>query len=564
MQSLLQHARANAISRLQRDPARRLLYLQAAMADIPRLLGAIDRNPYRPTYGCLDRQYWHYRTADFPSAMYQEGVLPLALVYHYALPGNRWYRHPRVGELVLAGARFTVRACHRDGSCDDYYPFERALGAAVFALAAISRACMLLRIDEPELLRGLVRMARWIASHGESGTLANHHALAALAMVQTSRLTGLADLEQAAERRLRKVLQWQSSDGWFPEYGGADLGYHTVTVDCLAKYRRLCEARWLDEPIQRALSFARWFLHPDGSYAGEYGSRGTYHFYAHGMELCASANADAADLADGFLRALDTARHAHFDDDRLFAHRLGNLIDAYRDWSPTRPRERRSTAFRYFSKAGLLVARSPSHHTVISAARGGVFKHFTGEQLVTDTGLIVETSRGRVATSQWHDLHREIEASGLADAQSLHEGACLTVRARLHWCRFETMTPWKLMLLRVGMCLVGRWFRTPVRRLLQRRMIAAGRPAPIRLTRTFAVLAAENNSGEWSLRVTDLIELLSSRVMVRRMSFTSDHESAYVAASQVYQAGVLAPWTDLDSHVAELNAQRRVTMVREL
>ncbi len=57
-----------------RDPALRDLYLSAALGEIPRLLGAIDRNPYRATHGCLDRQYWHYRTSSFPSEMYQEGV----------------------------------------------------------------------------------------------------------------------------------------------------------------------------------------------------------------------------------------------------------------------------------------------------------------------------------------------------------------------------------------------------------------------------------------------------------------------------------------------------------
>src|SRR6186997_2664589 len=112
-----------------RDASLRPLYAHAAMSFIPRLLGNIDRNPYRPTYGCLDRQFWHYRTADFPSEMYQEGVLPLALAYTHDLPGNRWHAEPRLRELAIAALRFSARYAHRDGSCDDYYPYERALGA---------------------------------------------------------------------------------------------------------------------------------------------------------------------------------------------------------------------------------------------------------------------------------------------------------------------------------------------------------------------------------------------------------------------------------------------------
>ena len=103
-----------------RDPARRDLYAAAALSQVPHLLGAIDRNPYRASYGCLDREYWHYRTASFPSGMYQEGALPLALVWATPLPGNRWQGQPRVRELAVAALRFAARSSHPDGSCDDW------------------------------------------------------------------------------------------------------------------------------------------------------------------------------------------------------------------------------------------------------------------------------------------------------------------------------------------------------------------------------------------------------------------------------------------------------------
>jgi hypothetical protein len=65
------------------------------------------------------------------------------------------------------------------------------------------------------------------------------------------------------------------------------------------------------------------------------------------------------------------------------------------------------------------------------------------------------------------------------------------------------------------------------------------------------------------LRVADTIELTSPAAIVKRMSYGTDHESAYVAASGVYQESVLEPWTDLADYVAELNERRRVTIVRE-
>jgi hypothetical protein len=547
-----------------RDSRLRRWYLEAALAEIPRLLGAVDRNPYRPTYGCLDRQYWHYRTASFPSEMYQEGVLPLAMAFTMKVPGNRWYHHERIRQLAVAALEFNRLASHRDGSCDDYYPFERALGAAVFSLQAAARAYQLLELDEPQLLAWLRRRADWIMRSDESGRLTNHQALAALGLLRVAELTGDAKYREAADARVDRVLQWQDEEGWFEEYGGADPGYQTVTIDCLAEYRKLTGQTRLDEPLRRAVAFARLFLHPDNSYAGPYGSRGTLHFYPHGMELLAPENAEAAELADGLLRSLAAGTHARLDDDRLFMHRLASLIDAYVDWSPTTPAASapaEASPIRYLPHAQILIRRADWRHTVISAARGGLFKHFlTSASPVTDAGLIVETQRGRVAVSQWHDRSRQVE---ILESDSSCIGGLVT-SGPLHWTRPQTATPLKQAMLHVGMCSVGRWCRTLVRRLLQRRLITGRRPCPIRLTRKFEFLAQREAFGGPSLRVTDTIELTSRRIRVRRMAFGTDHESAYVAASGLYQEAVLEPWTDLASYVDELNAQRRVTIVREL
>ena len=174
--------------------------------------------------------------------------------------------------------------------------------------------------------------------------------------------------------------------------------------------------------------------------------------------------------------------------------------------------------------------RHGSTHTVISAARGGVFKHFAhGGAVTTDAGLIVETADGRVAVSEQHDLGREITYSPGGEACSL------TVGGPLAWTRFETMTPLKQMVLHAGMYTVGRWCRTAVRRVLQCRLITGRRPCGIRLARRFE-LFEPGGEQRASLRVTDTIELVDPRLRVRRMSFGADHQSAYVAASGVYQS----------------------------
>jgi len=541
-----------------RDPRRRERYLTGVYDDVARLLGAIDRNPFRPTYGCLDRQYWHYRTACFASEMYQEGVLPLAQVYVHRLPGNRWHGNTRVRELAVAALRFAARSCHADGSCDDYYPFERALGAAVFSLQAAAEAYRLLDLDDGDLLQWFDRRASWLASHDESGHLTNHHALAALGLWRVAQITGNTEHRDGAGAFVERVLAWQDDEGWFEEYGGADPGYQTVTIDCLAKLRRATGDERLDEPIRRAVRFAHHFLHPDGSYAGEYGSRGTSHYYPHGMELLAGEMPEATDLADGFLHALANGTYARFNDDRLLAHQLGNRIEAYLDWSPLRPEPQPATetgpasVLTHMPSAGLLVRRVGGDHTVISTARGGVFKHFAAGHCTTDAGLLVELEDGTVAVSQVHDRNREI------DVETGDDGSMrVTVSGLLKVAKFETATPLKQSVLHLGMWSVGRWCRNLVRRLLQRRLITGGRTVPVRLTRTFVLPATDAD-----LQVTDRIELTAPSARVRRLAFGTDHQSAYVAACGVYQDSVLEPWTELSDRVEMLNRDRQVVIER--
>jgi hypothetical protein len=199
---------------------------------------------------------------------------------------------------------------------------------------------------------------------------------------------------------------------------------------------------------------------------------------------------------------------------------------------------------------------------VISAARGGVFKHFTSAgRCAADAGLILETVDGRLAVSQYHDFGRRVEAPS---GQNGALPSRLTVAGFLHWTRFETATPLKQSLLLTGMWTGGRFCRTAVREFLQKRIITGRQESPIRLTRSFEFLPQGDGHGGRQLRVTDLVELTDPDVQIRRMAFGTDHETAYVAASGVYQESVLAPWMDLSKHLGQLNSQRRLVITREL
>jgi hypothetical protein len=539
------------------------LYAWLGLRHMPRLLAMVDRNPLSPTYGCFDRQFWHYRTADFPCGMNQEFGLPFALAYAYELPGSRWRGEARLRELSLAAVEFARRSEHWDGSCDDYYPFERALGATCFALYACAESCRVLDCQDTELLAHLARRGRFVRAHQESGRLSNHQALAALALFTASRLVDDGALEPAARERAELALSWQDPEGWFVEYEGCDPGYLTLTISFLAKLRQASGWGFLDEPLEQAVTCARDFLHPDGSFGGEYGSRNTFNYMPHGFELLADRLPAAREVADGWLWGALHDHDAVNDDDRVFVHSAFDQLQAAHTVLergdrplPAEPPAMRP-GVRHYEHAGLLVVESGRLHLVMALRKGGVFKAWLDGRLVaSDTGLVAASARGgRTLVS-----HLSHPVSG-TEAQAASEVDVRRGRARviapLGWTRRRLPSPLKQALFRAVTGTVGRVAPNLVRGALQRALITGRRLAPFTLQREL----------DWSSdppTVTDTLRASPGAPALSKLYRSTDATSIYVATSNGGQDGALLLWEDLSEHLHELRESGSVSIRREL
>jgi hypothetical protein len=199
------------------DGGVRDLLAARALAEIPRILSLQDRTPLSRTYGCFDRDYWHTRVLDFPSGMYQKLVYPLALAWSLDVPGNIYLGQPAIRDSVEAGIRYAARSSHKDGSCDDYFPFERAAGSAAFSLLACLEASeMIGLVGDAEVDAFLQTRGIWLAEHEESGRLSNHEALIVNCLSRLAARFG-DEWEAPMRRRLARLLSWQSREGWFDE-----------------------------------------------------------------------------------------------------------------------------------------------------------------------------------------------------------------------------------------------------------------------------------------------------------------------------------------------------------
>jgi hypothetical protein len=450
-----------------------------ALGVVPRILTLQDRTATSPTYGCFDRNYWHYRIIDFPCGMSQEFVLPLALAYETDVPGNTYFRSEAIREWAVAGMRFAARSAHPDGSCDDYFPFERAAGAAAFSLFAILESLDVLGIGPDAEIDDLVRRrAAWLAAHEESGRLSNHEALIANGLERAARRLGEPAFEAAMHRRLARLRSWQSAEGWFDEYGGADLGYLSLTIGLLSDLDRRRPDLELREPITRAVRFFRHFVHCDGSVGGEYSSRSTLNFFPHGFEIAGAWLPDALAVNDAALPRVAAGLGPTYEDDHILAHHVWSWLLTAREMQAERPAAAPLPDGRAaFPEAGLVAERRAGLELVVSTAKGGTFRLFRDGRLVrSDTGATLSLTDGRAAVCH------------VAGAFETEIGAdAITVAGPMAYAKAARLTPAKNVVLRLVMLSLGRFFPDLVRRLLQKLLVTGRRDAPFRFRRSLTI-----------------------------------------------------------------------------
>jgi hypothetical protein len=527
----------------------RELLAREALAQIPKILTLQDRNQHSPTYGCCDRNFWHYRMIDFPSGMAQEFVWPLALAHHLDIPGNPFYRQAAVREWVQAGILYAARAAHADGSCDDYFPHERAGGATAFSLLACIESYRLLGFRNEAMLEFFERRGTWLAHHEESGRLTNHQALIVLCLELLSELVQSRQWDRLKERRLERVWSWQSPEGWFPEYEGCDPGYHTLTISLLARLYELRPTPRLKDSLVRAVGFAAQCAHPDGSYGGECGSRNTYNFFPHGFELVGRWMPEALSMNDRFLSGLGSGLGPCYADDHIIGHHTWNYFLAWSDFVEARPPlAPRGQGRIWFREAEVLIDRRETAELYLALNKGGAFKLFRDHKLVaSDTQVSLQIGDGRIKNAVGH----------LVDEYRVQVGEDeIVIEGSLGWAKQEQMTPVKLVALRLLMLAIGRFFPNLIRTVLQRVLITGKRRAPFTFSRR---LTWEH--GTW--RVTDEVQAESWRD-VTAAGIGPDQTSIHVVMSRTFQMGQLQPWLDLTDKIRSLAPGQSLRSVRDL
>lgn len=482
-------------------------YARAILEQAPRVLGLMDREVLSPTVGCCDRTYWAWKFVDFPRSRFQEALCVLAFLYSAALDSSPYYRSARLLEWIGYGLRFWSTIQHGDGSFDEAYPFERSLAATAFTTFYVGEALIFLNDTLPADIAALaretmVRAGRWLLHNDEThGFLSNHLAAAAAALQHVYRRSGDGRFERRSQYFLQKIMDRQSREGWYEEYGGADPGYQTHGSFYLARCWQLTHRPELAESLRRAMTFQAHFVHVDGSLGGEYASRNTQTYYPAAFEMFAGQHPAAAWIAETLrpsvlngaaagLSSVDAYNYFPFLNNFVFAY----LACADPERAPV-PAEEPSAhePLVWFPEAGIARVRRDRYDAYIGTAKGGVTKVFDrqrGQLVYSDCGYIGRLRNRRLISTQYQDHRRGVHVS----AERIEVEGAFVQFSR------PTMSPAMFLAFRLFTLSLGRLPRLAMwlKRQLVKVLIYRKRALDIRLNRTIEF-------GETSVSVSDSI-----------------------------------------------------------
>ena len=468
------------------------LWLSSELAVAAKRAAAfMDGNPASATYGCADRDYWNYRTlTNFSGTTWQQAMLGFAALHGAKHPATNQIQDAELLRLAGAALRWWASIQHRDGSFDEWYLNERSYcpTAITGAGAAISLHLLqgeLAQSDAEPALSALERAGHWLAGRNNPDVM-NQNVAAAVTLHGLAELTGGKHWRRAAEAKLTRIRLAQTSEGWLPEYGGADLGYSTLALDFLASCHALGDSGQAREIADGLIGFLDQVQGVGLVMPGRLGSRGTSHQFIYGALYFGREDKRAARLAHKWLEGLRAGYAANLAtiDDRYFAYfYFPQFALAKRELAKTgsnpkagEPTQQTVTADQV--KSGLLVRCRADKSVTVSRRLGGAVALCSPEALpLYHLGYEVVTEDGKRYSSAAWDAGSSISELGATD----------TLKTAVNFRAVSSGVPLKYLMVpfqsAAHLLLHGR-LSEAFQQAIKRRMVSPDAELPLRLTRT--------------------------------------------------------------------------------
>lgn len=385
------------------------IYIEFVLKNLPRVFTHVDRNQYSPTFGCCDRNYWHLKIQDFSSAILQQACLTLALAYGNNFKGNIFYHNNNVFNWSQGIVSFWQSIQLKDGSFNEYFPNEHSLPATAFTLYSVSETFKIINIKNNNVLDSMIMAGKYLANYTESEA-SNQEIASFCALYNLYTITDYKWLEKAYKKKLEKILKKQSQEGWFMEYGGADFGYLSVSLDYLSEYYLKSKDEKVLESLNKILEFLKYFIHPDGTIGGQYGSRNTAYFLPNGLEALVSlGNKTAKDIKALIFKKINKLYFQDSIDDRYIMHYvLHSFLRAIKIEKTNQGGNYHNLPcfeehIKYFNQSGLLTVNNGNYFLISAFKKGGLIKLYkNNKEVFVDFGYIAKNDKNVLVTN-WVD-----------------------------------------------------------------------------------------------------------------------------------------------------------------
>lgn len=549
----------------QQSVSNKRKYLQLAKECIPRILSLVDRDEFSPTKGFADRLFWGWKLIDFPDATLQRIIYPLAFFWSFENKENEYFHNQKLLEWIKNIILALEKLQHKNGSFDQTFPFEYSYGATAFILHDVLLAYELLKEklseQEKSCISHIVKFAAafLINNKEEHGFISNHRAAAASALCLASKYWYSISAEDRIKEIIREIISHQTKEGAFLEYESSDPGYQSLCVYYLALCYRWSKSKALLESLEKAVEFLSFFVHPDGTFGGEYGSRNTEIFYPGGFETLRTEIPLAGKIADFMYSSL--CSNAIINTEVVDAGNLCPLISNYiRAYLESKKRFKpsglklpfeKSQVKKFFEVPRIYIKGNSNYYSIMNLAKGGLIKVFDKKErrlIWDDCGFVGETVRGDLLTTQLFNPRAEISC--------LEDGGELRVKTKFFKIRSQQPSPLKFIILRLFYLTFGRnitlgnWMK----KVLVKLLISGKKQFPIQLQRKVTF-------HESKVIISDTIDREKGRSF-KWLKFGTKFSAIHMASSKYYQKSQLSGGYGWSIDVNKLN--RNIKTIIEL
>lgn len=320
----------------------------------------------------------------------------------------------------------------------------------------------------------------------------NQNAGALAALYNIFLLTG----EEKYEKECKKLVEFfkknQNEEGWFSEYGGADIGYLSLTLDYLAKYYLKSKNGDVLPILEKGLDFLSNFIHPDGSAGGIYGSRNTSYIIPSGIEILANFSFLAGKMSSVLRESIrnNCITHPETMDDRYLIQNGYNYLEASLQFKKRNPFNEDSAGNlpsfsfndKYFPRAGFLIKSSPALYCIVNCQKGGAFYCYDRLEKISiyNSGILLRRKE-KSYSSSWISGQNEIIIS--------QDNKNILIKGRLQKAAEHRPTTFRFVVLRIllGLGQFAPYFTVFMKSALRNLLISRKNPSSFYFERSFNI-----------------------------------------------------------------------------